>query len=592
MKTTSLHICILFVFCFCCLAPTHAQDRVLSKATADALNNYLIYSNEVVFGINIMYKDFCELNQKFNQFAEGKADSIVYSREKVLTNYKYFPVYPRELFSKIYNENIHIPFDKRGNPLKLVGKIVGVIDEIQKARVSLDKYVQTEAYREDSVLQKGYKQLRRVEVLYYDVFTLQEKLYWSLQTIINEYQMPAIDSNLMVVIRELQPLVNQSKVLIKSVRAKDVSTSLAFELAKQRELMNTLKSRRKVLFGNIPIEPNNLKSPRNRFDNLLQKANTLYNNANEYLTNRAYQGLPLPPSHYYYNIRLLSQYNRYGDGIATLFNKMIANNSNYWLYEYEMPFLFAVIYPDIPAYADKKLDSIPDPEEFIAKIMAERARQDSIDLVQKLDSLRADSIAKTMVSPIDTPSMDGFATNNLVFLLDISSSMDTPEKLPLLKDAMKYLLELMRKEDKITLITYSTKAEMLLPPTSALEKDSILNAIEKLQTEGVSNANVGINLAYTIAQKAYINNGNNRIILATDGGFKMERSTKRRIKKGSRKKRKRTYLSVFYFSQKEFSHNRVFLEEIARWGKGKYSYIEPENAEETLLREAQAVRKK
>lgn len=539
-----------------------------------------------------MYEDFCELNQKFNQFAEGKADSISYTNEKVLDNYKYFPVYPRELFSKIYNENIHIPFDKRGNPLKLVGKLVGVIDEIQAARNALNKYVQTEAYRQDSVLQQGYKQLRRVEVLYYDVFTLQEKLYWSLQTIINAYQMPAIDSNLFVLIRELQPLVSQSKVVIKSVRAKDVSASLAFELAKQKELIDLLQNRQKILLGNIPNDPNNLKSPRNRFNTLLRKATILHSNANEYLTNRAYQGLPHPPSHYYYNIRLLSQYNRYGDGIVTLFNKMIAYSSNYWLYEYEMPFLFAVVYPDIPAYADKKLDAIPDPEAFIAKIMAERAKQDSINLANKLDSLRADSIAKAISSPIDTPSMEGFATNNLVFLLDISSSMDTPEKLPLLKEAMKYLLELMREEDKITLITYSTKAEILLPPTSALEKDSILNAIEKLQTEGVSNANVGINLAYAIAQKAYISNGNNRIILATDGGFKVERRTKRKIKRGSRQRRKRTYLSVFYFSQREFNHNKVFLKEIARWGKGKYSYIEPENAEETLLREAQAVRKK
>jgi Ca-activated chloride channel family protein len=223
--------------------------------------------------------------------------------------------------------------------------------------------------------------------------------------------------------------------------------------------------------------------------------------------------------------------------------------------------------------------------------MEERAKKDSIALVTK-DSLSADSIAKSiMVIPSDTPSMEGYATNNLVFLLDISSSMNTPEKLPLLKDAMKYLLDLMREEDKITLITYSTKAELLLPPTSALLKDSILNAINQLQTEGVSNANVGINLAYTIAQKAYIPNGNNRIILATDGGFKVEKKIKKKIKKGS-KQREKTYLSVFYFSAKEFNHNKVFLEEIARWGKGKYSYIEPENVEETLLREAQAVRKK
>jgi Ca-activated chloride channel family protein len=591
MKTNLPYLCIFYVFLFCCLTSTRAQDRVLSKATADALNNYLIYSNEVVFGVNIMYNDFCLLNEQFNQFAEGKSDTIRYTKEKVLNNYKYFPVYPRDLFNTIYNENIHIPYDKRGAPLKLIGKVVSVIDEIQRTRNTLDRYIQSEDYRRDSVLQKGYKLLRRVEVLYYDIFTLQEKLYWSLQTIMASYELPAIDNDLLVVIQELQPLLTQSKVLIKSVRAKDVSSSLAFELKKQKELINILQQRKKTLFADIPPDLKNLKSTRNRFDNLLGKANQLYTNANEYLINPSYQELPHPPSHYYYNVRLLSQYNRYGDGLATLFNKIITNSSNYWLYEHEMPFLFAVVYPDIPAYAAMQPDSIPDAEAFIKKIMEERAKKDSIALVTK-DSLSADSIAKSiMVIPSDTPSMEGYATNNLVFLLDISSSMNTPEKLPLLKDAMKYLLDLMREEDKITLITYSTKAELLLPPTSALLKDSILNTINQLQTEGVSNANVGINLAYTIAQKAYIPNGNNRIILATDGGFKVEKRIKKKIKKGS-KQRDKTYLSVFYFSAKEFNHNKVFLEDIARWGKGKYSYIEPENVEETLLREAQAVRKK
>lgn len=585
MKSSSFHIYYLLLLGLCLSLPLQAQ--VISKATAKAINNYLNYSNEVVFGVNIMYQDFVQINEQFNNFVEDKADSIVYIKEDVLTNYKYFPVYPRELFNDIYNENINIPYDKRGEPLQLIGKVLSVVDEIERSRSTLAKYVATEAYRQDSVLQKGYKILRRVEVLYYDIFTLQEKLYWSLQTIMSSYKRPVIDSNYLTLITELQPLLSQSKRIIKSVRAKDASKSLGMELAEQQRLLLALKGKQITLLQDIPIDPESIQSAHKRFDKIWQNANTISTAARAYLQAPAYQNLYHDPSHYYYNNQLLSRYNRYGNGMVTVFNNMIKNSSTYWLLEHEMPFLFAVIYPDIPAYAEFNNDSIPDAEEFLKEILAQRAKVDSLEAAKK-DSLRLDSLAQVKVEP----SLDGYATNNLIFLLDISSSMDTPEKLPLLKEALRYLLDLMREEDNITLITYSTKAEILLPPTSALLKDSILLAIANLKTEGVSNANVGINLAYAIAQKSYIANGNNRIILATDGGFKVQGSTKRKIKQAARSRNSSTFLSVFYFSQKEYNHNKVFLNELANWGKGKYSYIEPENAEETLLEEAQAVRKK
>ncbi len=567
----------------------YAQQKRLSTATSRALNNYIVYANEVVYGINLMYTDFVVLNSQFDDYIDKKADSIFCNKHNILTNYEYFTVFPKELFNRIYDDNIYIPYDKRGLPLRLVGKIAGVLKEIEKNRSAIGDYITSEAYRDDKNLAQGFEMLKRVEVLYYDMFTLQEKLHWSLQAIMGQYSHAEIDNDLLIVIKELQPLLSQMKVVIKSIRAKDTSSSLLQNKQQLELLISQLSHHKNILFASISTDDHSLQSPQKRFEEILGRAKSILQVANEYLSNPQYQKKEHHPEHYYYNIDLLSQYNRYGDGAVTLFNKIINNSGVYWLLEHEMPFLFEVIYPDIPAYAKYQTDTLPDAEEFLKKLLQKR-REDSLAIVYK-DSLETDSIA--MANPVvGQPSLNGFATNNLIFLLDISSSMDEEDKLPLLKEAMKYLLELMREEDNITLITYSTKVEIVLTPTAATHKDTILKSIESLLTEGTSNANKGIAIAYEIAKNNYIDGGNNRIILATDGGFKVENDTKRKIKHYANKKHQKTFLSVFYFSPKEYKHNKSLLQQIANWGAGKYSYIQRDNAEETLLIEAQSVRKK
>ncbi|MCH2046815.1 MAG: hypothetical protein MK212_22055, partial [Saprospiraceae bacterium] len=446
MKLTNKHIYIIVLALWLLSSSiTYAQTQRLSKATSRALNNYIQYSNEVVYAVNIMYADFIELNMQFDDFVEGRADRIVYTKQNVLTNYDYFPVYPRELFNEIYNDNIYIPYKERGEPLKQVSKIVGVLDEIEAARATLNKYILSEEYRKDSILAKGYKVLRRVEVLYYDMFTLQEKLHWSLRTIIGQYVHPQIDSVFLNLIRELQPLISQSKIVIKAIRSKDTSSSLSYNRAKLAELIRALETKKEKLFSGIESDPKSLKSPQRRFDNILKKSKNILGVAQQYISSPKYQGLLHEPSYYYYNAALLPEYNRYGDGMVTLFNKMIDNSSIYWLRDHEMPFLFEVIYPDVPAYADEKIDSLPDAEDLIKKLMLERAKEDSLMKLRldsiakaKQDSLRADSIAQAKKNnpEVGDPSLNGFATNNLIFVLDISSSMNEADKLPLLKEAM------------------------------------------------------------------------------------------------------------------------------------------------------------
>ena len=278
---------------------------------------------------------------------------------------------------------------------------------------------------------------------------------------------------------------------------------------------------------------------------------------------------------------MLDNYNRYGNGLAALYNKLVKYSAEYILVADELPPVFEVIYPNHPAYDSLRFDSMPDPEWFIAQI--EKNRQDSL---RRADSLK--NLNNPIKPEIGEPSLEGFATNNLIFLIDISSSMNAPEKLPLLKASLEQLLDLMRPEDNITIITYSEKAEIVLSPTSAQYKEKIMELLNSLTVRTSSDANKGIDLAYLVARESFLKDGNNRIILTTDGNFKIDRKTQRNIRRGGRRDIK---MSVFYFSEKEYSHVSQNLNQIAVWGKGRYSYITGENADEALLLEAQSVRK-
>ncbi|WMX14321.1 VWA domain-containing protein [Aureispira sp. CCB-E] len=583
-----------------------AQNQRLSKSTYQALNNYIVYSNEVSHALNLMYFDFLHINDQFYQFVEDSIDQVVYEKDNILTNPDYFPIYPRDLYPAILNDNIYIPYDKRGAPLQLIGKVVNVLKEIEDTRSLLAQYVETGDYKKDTNLVQGFKWLRRVEVLYYDMFTLQEKLHWNLTAIIQTYNSPQIDSNALRATQELQPLLKQSKLVIKAVRAGDTSSSLEYNFLKLNEFLISLEGRQESILKGLKKIPNSLRSPEKRFAEILNRTQNILKIAKEYQRNPKYQNLNFKTSYYYYNIDLLNSYNRSGDGAATLFNKFINDNDVYWLYEHEMPHLFEVLYPDIPEYEQYKAPDI-DIEELIRKKLREKyvadsiaqIKSDSIAQAKKDSAIYAQQILDSIEYRKNNPqvgdmNLNGFATNNLVFLLDISASMKDTNKLPLLKEALVQLLDLMREEDNITLITYSGKAEVVLPPTSMTSeanKKRVIDIISQLSSDGSSDANKGIRLAYKTIEESIIKNGNNRVIMATDGAFNINSRVKKIIKRGTKEKDP-IRLSIFYFSKKEYTHHKELLENLSEMGAGKYRHIKKENAKKILVIEAQEVRQK
>lgn len=170
-------------------------------------------------------------------------------------------------------------------------------------------------------------------------------------------------------------------------------------------------------------------------------------------------------------------------------------------------------------------------------------------------------------------AMDKVPASNLVFLIDVSGSMNEPNKLPLLKSSFKVLLDQLRPEDKVGIVVYAGSAGMVLPPTSAREKEKIVLALDNLQAGGSTAGGAGIELAYKLAQENFIKNGNNRVIIATDGDFNVGASSTSDIKTLIEEKRKSgVFLTCLGFGMGNYKDNT--LETLADKGNGNYAYID------------------
>jgi Ca-activated chloride channel family protein len=163
--------------------------------------------------------------------------------------------------------------------------------------------------------------------------------------------------------------------------------------------------------------------------------------------------------------------------------------------------------------------------------------------------------------------------SNLVFLIDVSGSMNDQNKLPLLKESMKILVKELRKEDKVSIIVYAGATGMVLPPTSGDEKQTIINALEKLSAGGSTAGGAGIELAYKTAQENFIKNGNNRVILATDGDFNVGISSNGDMQTLIEEKRKSgVFLTCLGYGMGNYKDSKMEL--LSDKGNGNYAYID------------------
>lgn len=182
-------------------------------------------------------------------------------------------------------------------------------------------------------------------------------------------------------------------------------------------------------------------------------------------------------------------------------------------------------------------------------------------------------------------NLDTLPPSHLVFLIDVSGSMDMPTRLPLLQSAFRMLVSNLRAKDSVAIVVYGGLTTTMLNTTSGAEKDSILKVIDQLTPGGSTPGESGIKLAYSIARNHFIKGGNNRVVLATDGDFNVGLRTEEELEEMiTRQRESGIYLSCLGVGMGNYKDSKI--QTLARKGNGNFAYLDNYGeAEKVLLRE-------
>ena len=172
----------------------------------------------------------------------------------------------------------------------------------------------------------------------------------------------------------------------------------------------------------------------------------------------------------------------------------------------------------------------------------------------------------------EVPS-ENLPSSNFVFLIDVSGSMFSPNRLPLVKSSLKLLTNNLRDKDRVSIVVYAGAAGEVLPSTSGADKQKIFEALDKLEAGGSTAGGAGIELAYKVAQKNFIKEGNNRIILCTDGDFNVGVSSEKGLENLIEEKRKTgVYLTVLGYGMGNYKDSKLQI--LSQKGNGNHAYID------------------
>jgi Ca-activated chloride channel family protein len=178
--------------------------------------------------------------------------------------------------------------------------------------------------------------------------------------------------------------------------------------------------------------------------------------------------------------------------------------------------------------------------------------------------------------------VDNLPPSNMIFLVDVSGSMDAPNKLPLVQESLNMLVDKLRENDRVAIVVYAGSAGLVLPSTNGMDKSKIKDAINNLRAGGSTAGGAGIELAYKVAADNFIKNGNNRVILATDGDFNVGASSDDELVRLIEEKRKTgIYLSVLGYGAGNYMDNK--MQQLADKGNGNHSYVDNANEAKKVL---------
>ncbi len=537
----------------------------MDKYVHGTLNNYAEFVNDnihALWGYHLQLRKFnADIVQKHLLTPRQRAEKTLnYRHENFLKKEKSFHMLPEDQYVRVLRRSEYIPATFRYDLNEQVGRIERTMNAINSLSKELESYAKSDRHKTDIDMQAAYKLLEKGEKLFEKINTTAEEIQFTLETASFHFQQPS-DENPYVRHRDqLKSLVDNSRQILENVKNgnRQALSGLRNQLL---QTIEHIKKEEAVSLQRVRIYGEDVgPDPYIRYDFVLQLAKGIADHSRDYMQADAENSTYAPhgPGYYYYNKRLAFSFNRYGRGIVLQYNKFVDSSKVRLIKMIEAPHWFKV----------------------------HRLKEDQIQPGTDIEIPIAG--AEEIAPPAPTPSspLEGYASNNLVFLLDVSSSMNTTEKLELLKSSMKHLVSLMRPEDHVAIVKYSGAAQVVLETASSTEKARIFEAIDNLEPGGRSNIETGLRMAYDVLNEAYINQGNNKIILATDGAFETGKKTLKYIDGQASNNR---MLSIFFFGKREEPNQKVRLVEMTNKGKGNYSHIKSGNANAIMIEEARRI---
>ncbi|MGA0558739.1 VWA domain-containing protein [Larkinella sp. VNQ87] len=514
-------------------------------ATFHALNAYVEFINESLRQMNhlqLQARNY-QTEAEYHRYPEWhrRRGPLTYRHDE-------FKI-PAADYSLLVNRSRAVPEPYRTVLNSQAEVLMNILKEMDGLSIELIGYTQAKQYEQDR-LERSDAILDRYAVLFDTFDQKKEQLYADVRRIHESYKPGNPTSSWHVAGQALLKALDLDRAVLFGMKDyfKGKTGQLPDTKTAENEVRTLITDEYKNLKGLTRYGRNNGLCPYSPYEDLAENSGRfaeLVPNVKPIPAMGAYYGShPYESFYYFYNNQLVYEYNKFSELAKTGVLKMI-NQPNWFAFQRPIP--------------AKPVESpnVSEPERVPAE-----------------------------PKPVPTEAaltLDGFATNHLVLLLDVSASMESPYKLPLLKKSIKSLLPLLRAEDQVSVVVYSGKSKVVLPPTSGSNREEIAHAIDQLRSTGETDGNEGLRTAYKVSDKHFILGGNNRIILATDGEFPISESTYESVGEHARKD---IHLTVLTFGRNVV--NSANLKKLATLGQGSYDHVTEEKAQLQLILEAQA----
>lgn len=565
------------------------QKTALTKNAFTALNQYISFINETALPVEILSK---KVENFSSTAATYKALKSFARRDQLSFDVGNFRI-PHAEYTQTMSLSSALPATVGKSLNAQATVLLNILKELEQTIIAMQRETSTRNYEKDN-LDRIYLILERQNELLLTWDERKEQLYDDARAVFDAFPPASPTSSWYKSGQAMQRIADATHKALFEAKAmykindvsKGIVTSAIDTLVRQaiaEEFINMKGiARLGGANGNDPYTP---------YEKLPQISAVL----SEKLAALKPANARPPGFNHPYN----EQVHLYNVGVTSLNKFSELSKSVFILKAVYQPALFKLAYPEKaavppvpPAVAGEEQSSeTSTPTPIITSGAPETsggtAIQQSPEVLRLRDTIVIERHDTIYIRETDTNlrSMEGYAVNNLVLLIDASGSMNTPDKFPLLKQSLLSMLSIMRPEDEVSIVAYSEKAKVLLQPTSFRNEERVKKVISRLTPSGKTNGDAGLRLAYKVADENYIRGGNNRIILATDGEFPV---TEELLDLISDNAKQDILLTVFNFGAQD--KTRLNLQQLSKSGHGRFTEIRKETAELDLIREVKAKR--